>query len=104
MMHYLKKLFSLVSRAKTKKESTPLTLLQIWHRELAVLLVLSALVCGGSIWIYHTMIPQGVETSKNRVSVIEPINKEELLVAKTKISKHENWLNNPLFPLIKDPF
>jgi|SRR3989344_1770076 len=103
-MNYLKKILSLFSFSKIKKNKLPNTVLEVWRTELIVVIILFLLICVADFWIYISMVSRGIEASSDRVRAVEALNKRAIVSAVASIGASENALNSSSFPLIRNPF
>lgn len=103
-MNYFKKILSLLKYNTAKKEKKSYAVLGVWRAELIATALLLLIVFVFDWWIYYNVASRGAGTSSDRISTVEAPHKQIIMDATGILTEHENKLNNPLFPLIGDPF
>lgn len=81
-----------------------LSLVSVWIFELSVLFLLLAGVLGFDWWIYRTLVTRRAEIPFDQLKGVTALDKKSIERAAQSIADHEEFLKNPTFSFIPNPF
>ena len=93
----------LLFQKKSLREKRALTLGQIWKIELVLAAILLSAFLAFDFWLYQTFILSPPDISFDRENIV-PFRKFTIERTVKKIENYADFLKNPTYPFVENPF
>lgn len=94
---------SFLKRKTTGKEHKALTIFALWRIEVILGAVLLIAILVLDLWVYQTMV-QTQNVSLDGAKGLSQPKEKVVRAAAATVRTHQTFLQNPVIPLIQDPF